>query len=98
MIPCCLNCQAMSFWDGDYVCTMQMKIHQYGYRFPTVPGAEYGAQQGMWMNEDFERTLKTSEECSDWMFDEHSEWLQEEYKKWLKYKKMIKEYETKMRG
>ena len=88
----------MAFWDGDYVCTMRMKIHQYGYRFPVVPGAEYGAQQGMWMNEDFEKTLKPAEECEDWMFDEHSEWLQEEYKKWLEYKKMIKEYEAKMRG
>ena len=86
MIPCCVNCQAMSFWDGDYVCTAHMKIHQYGY------------PNGVWMNEDFEKTLKTKDECEDWVLDEHSELLQEEYKKWLEYKKMIKEYEAKMRG
>jgi hypothetical protein len=68
----------MAFWDGDYVCTMQMKIHQYG---------------GPWLNEDFELTLKTADACKDWMLDEHSEWLQEEYKNWLEYKKMIKDYE-----
>lgn len=98
MKKCCCNCEGMAFWDGDYVCTMEMMIHQYGYRFPTVPGAKYGAEQGVWMDEDFEKTIKTPETCEYYSYTQHHEYLEKEFMKWLKYKKMIKEYEAKMRG
>ena len=79
----------MSFWDGDYVCTMQMKIHQYGY------------PNGIWFDEDFEKTLKTKDECDDYMprFNGGYEDLYEqEFVKYLIWKRLKKEHYIRNQG
>ena len=30
---CCINCEGFCFWDSDYCCFPQMKIHQYNIRY-----------------------------------------------------------------
>lgn len=53
---CCLDCQAFCWWDGDYCCTMQMKIHDH-------------SKDGR-MSMNIQRTMKTPETCNDYMYDD----------------------------
>lgn len=89
-IDCCLNCKAFAFWDGDYVCTMQMKIHQYGMK-----NHSYISQT--WMNKDIENTMQTSIECKDYQKDSDN-WFILEYQKYLKWKKLLFEHNRRIQG
>lgn len=80
---CCLNCQGFVFWDGDYCCFPNFKIHQYGY------------SNGIWMNEDIDNTMKTPETCEDYEKITYPSILNEylaEYKKFKEYQEMINNY------
>ena len=96
MIPCCVNCHGMTFWDGDYVCTMHMKIHQYG-----IPIAKGCKPTGIWFDEDFERTLKTADECDDYMprFNgPYEDMYEQEFVKYLIWKRLKKEHYKRNQG
>ena len=58
---CCINCEAFCWWDGDYCCTMKMKIHQYGY------GNENGGYfANPYMNRDIDNTMQLGKNCEDY--------------------------------
>ena len=59
MKKCCLNCDGFCLWDGDYCCTKEMSIHQYGY------------PNGPWMNKDIFTTMETPETCEDYCYVHH---------------------------
>ena len=55
---CCLNCEGLCWWDGDYCCALQMMFHQYG--FGNYP----------YMNRDIDNTMKgpdTDKPCEDYI-------------------------------
>ena len=66
MKKCCLNCSGFCWWDGDYCCTKEMSIHQYGY------------PNGYWMNKDIIKTMKTPETCEDYEYTHHEKYPESE--------------------
>jgi hypothetical protein len=89
---CCLNCQAFCWWDDMWVCTMQMKIHQYG-----IGNVDRGYVSNPWMTHDIDITMKTPKTCEDYMHEVSNEWqskentssyIIEEYKKMKELEKL----------
>lgn len=82
---CCLNCDGFCWWDGDYCCTKEMKIHQYGMLYP------YGY---WWMNKDIDNTMQTPETCEDYEYAHHEKYPEydnpyiKEYKKFKEWDKL----------
>lgn len=73
---CCLNCSHFAFWDGDYCCTAEMKIHQFGFA------------DDIFFNVDIDNTMETPDTCGD--YDERyskkiSDMYMDEYKKWKEW-------------
>ena len=62
MYKCCLNCDGFCWWDGDYCCTKEMSIHQYGY------------PNGYWMNRDIIKTMETPETCKYYAYTHHEKY------------------------
>lgn len=88
---CCLNCDGFCWWDGDYCCTKEMKIHQYGILYP------YGY---MWMNKDIENTMQTPETCIEYNYRHHKRYPEsdneyiKEYRKFREWQDLIYKYES----
>ena len=83
--PCCIRCQGFAWWDGDYCCTMQMKIHQ------------HAPAENPWMTDDILRTMKTPETCQDYMDDPRS-MATAPFKRFLELKRLEWEYLRQARG
>ena len=83
--PCCIRCQGFAWWDGDYCCTMQMKIHQ------------HAPAENPWMTDDILRTMKTPETCRDYMDDPEALSIGP-FKKFLELKRLEWEYLKQARG
>ena len=87
---CCLNCDGFCWWDGDYCCTKEMKIHQYGMLYP------YGY---WWMNSDIDKTMETPETCKDYEYTHHEKYPEsdnpyiKEYEKFKEWDKLCKQLE-----
>ena len=82
---CCLNCQGFCFWDGDYCCSLQMKIHQYGLG----NGFHY-------MTRDIDNTMKgpdTDRPCEDYVRCLYSDDIIEEYKKFKEWDRLCDQLE-----
>lgn len=83
----CLTCNGFCWWDGDYCCTMKMKIHQYGY------------PNGIWFNRDIDKTMETPETCEDYSYRHHERYPEseneyiEEYKKFKIWDRLYKQLE-----
>lgn len=77
MKKCCLNCAGFCWWDGDYCCTKNMEIHQYGY------------PNGYWMNEDIIKTMETPETCEDYEYAHHETYPESENIYIKEYNKLI---------
>lgn len=88
MKKCCLNCAGFCWWDGDYCCTKEMSIHQYGY------------PNGFWMNEDIDNTMETPETCEEYEYRHHDTYPEseniyiKEYKKFKEWKNLCKQLEN----
>lgn len=81
---CCLNCNAFCWWDGDYCCTIKMKIHQYGY----YPKNGYTA----WFNEDIDNTMETPDTCPKYIYDIYNKQCYiEEYKKFKEWERLCQQ-------
>ena len=72
---CCLNCDGFCWWDGDYCCTMEMKIHQYCY------------PHQIWFNRDIDKTMETPETCEDYHYKNHEKYPESENEYMQEYKK-----------
>lgn len=83
--PCCIRCQGFAWWDGDYCCTMQMKIHQ------------HAPATNPWMNDDILRTMKTPETCLDYRDDPDSLAIAP-FKRLLELKRLEWEYLRQAQG
>lgn len=84
---CCLNCKNFVWWDGDYCCVSDMKIHQYGF------GNQNGGYLGTtYMNEDIDNTMQTPETCDDYEHTFKNIYINLEYSKFKEYQEMINNY------
>ena len=80
---CCLTCDGFCWWDGDYCCTMEMKIHQYCW------------PHQIWFDRDIDKTMVLGKNCKDYhkwgtyMYVSNcpNEFL-EEYKKFKEWDKL----------
>jgi len=72
---CCLNCDGFCWWDGDYCCTMEMKIHQYCW------------PHQIWFNRDIDKTMETPETCEDYHYKHHEKYPESENEYMQEYKK-----------
>ena len=72
---CCLTCDGFCWWDGDYCCTMEMKIHQYGW------------PHQIWFNGDIDKTMETPETCEDYSYRHHEKYPESENEYIEEYKK-----------
>ena len=87
-IDCCINCEGFCFWDGDYCCFPNFKIHQYGW------------PHQLWMDGDIDKTMVLGKDCEDYhkwgtyMYvpNCHNEYL-EEYKKFKEWDKLCYQLE-----
>ena len=84
---CCLNCDGFCWWDGDYCCTKEMKIHQYG-------------NGSIHMTEDIEKTMETPDTCEDYEYTHHEKYPEsdnpyiKEYKKFKEWDKLCRQLEN----
>ena len=60
LVRCCINCEGFAWWDGDYCCTLHMRIHQH------APGTD------PWFREDILKTMKGPVDCKDYRADDDS--------------------------
>ena len=85
---CCLNCDGFCWWNGDYCCTKEMFIHQYGYK------------NGPWFNEDIDNTMETPDTCEDYEYTHHETYPEsnnpyiKEYKKFKEWDKLCRQLEN----
>jgi len=85
---CCLTCDGFCWWDGDYCCTQEMKIHQYGY------------PNGVWFNKDIDKTMKTPDNCKLYRYRHHQTYPEsdnefiKEYKKFKEWDKLCQQLEN----
>lgn len=86
-VDCCLNCKNFRWWDGDYCCVADMKIHQFG--FGNQNGGYFGTT---YMNEDIDNTMQTPETCDDWKKYIHHQYIQKEYLKFKDFQNKQKQY------
>lgn len=86
-VDCCLNCKNFTWWDGDYCCVSDMKIHQFG--FGNQNGGYFGTT---YMNEDIDNTMKIKEECDDWEKYNHRQYIQKEYLKFKDFENKQNQY------
>ena len=79
---CCLTCDGFCWWDGDYCCTKEIKIHQFGY------GNENGGHTAYpFMNRDIDKTMETPETCEDYEYCHHEKYPESENDYIRQYKK-----------
>lgn len=84
---CCLNCDGFCWWDGDYCCTMEMKIHQYCW------------PHQIWFDRDIDKTMETPETCEDYHYKHHEKYPEseneyiQEYKKFKEWDKLCYQLE-----
>ena len=77
MKKCCLNCDGFCWWDGDYCCTKEMSIHQYGY------------PNGPWMDRDIIKTMETPETCKYYTYAHHERYPESDNPYIKEYNKLI---------
>ena len=92
---CCLVCDGFCWWDGDYCCTKNFKIHQFGF------GNENGGYFDYpYMNEDIDNTMETCETCVDYSYIHHEKYpeiqnpYKKEYKKFKEWDRLCKQLEA----
>ena len=86
-IPCCLNCDGFFFWDGDYCCFPNFKIHQYGW------------PHQIWFDRDIDKTMQTPETCEDYSYRHHERYpesqneFKREYRKFKEWDRLCYQLE-----
>ncbi len=96
---CCLNCDGFCWWDGDYCCTKEMKIHQYGIQY--YPEFDHNPNKGYFadtrMFGDIDNTMQTPETCEDYDYRHHETYPEsdniyiKEYKKFKEWDRLCKQ-------
>ena len=65
---CCINCESFCWWDGDYCCFPNMKIHQYNItnypEFDSKPNKGYFSDNRMFG--DIDNTMVLGKNCEDY--------------------------------
>ena len=65
---CCINCENFCFWDGDYCCFPNFKIHQYNItyypEYDTKPNKGYFSDNRMFG--DIDNTMVLGKDCEDY--------------------------------
>ena len=65
---CCINCENFCFWDGDYCCFPNFKIHQYNItyypEFDSKPNKGYFSDNRMFG--DIDNTMVLGKDCEDY--------------------------------